>query len=318
MSNQASLDAPPEWMDDVPPLATLTDRFGNSFYFGNAGDFWFHPFRIGADNDFRTHVQDIRSMNIRDDDIMICSYPKTGLHWNMEIVKMLMDGSANMDNEVEARRCFLDSTRISSVSDRASPRLLLTHVPFRWLPKQALEKKIKIIFLNRNPKDTLVSLYHHMHSHKVPLNYPGTFEQFFHLFLEVGYIYGDLFDYLMEWQNGMEDNPDVPFYTCVFEEMKLNPEEAVKKLNQFLGTGCSEELCEQIADACNFTKMKQQKESTAPPIVNALFKGNKIAFYRKGEVGDWKNWFTVAMNEQFDQEYNKRMSNYKTVYKYTL
>ncbi|KAH9492178.1 Sulfotransferase 1C4 [Bulinus truncatus] len=256
-------------------------------------------------------------MEIRDDDVLICSYPKTGLHWHIEIVNMLMEGSADMSNLPDEKICFVDSRNMQTFVSRPSPRLLATHVPFRHLPRQVLEKKIKIIHLDRNPKDTLVSMYHHLNKTKPPLNYPGTFEHFFHLILEVRYIYGDMFDHSMEWQNGIEANPDVPIYTSVYEDLLADPVDGVKKINQFLATDRTDELCQQIADACSFTNMKQYKERTAQPSSSGLFKDNKIAFYRKGEVGDWKNWFTVAMNEEFDEEYKKRMSEYKTVYKFT-
>lgn len=56
----------------------------------------------------------------------------------------------------------------------------------------------------------------------------------------------------------------------------------MKQLNEFLGTGCSEELCEKIADACSFDNMKQFKETTSSEILKSLFRNNKNNFYRKG------------------------------------
>ncbi|KAH9492166.1 hypothetical protein Btru_026474 [Bulinus truncatus] len=64
--------APEEYLRDVP-------KFGNTFKFGNAGDYWHQAFPIGSGNDYRRHVKQIREMEIRDDDVLICSYPKTGI-----------------------------------------------------------------------------------------------------------------------------------------------------------------------------------------------------------------------------------------------
>ena len=36
-----------------------------------------------------------------------------------------------------------------------------------------------------------------------------------------------------------------------------------------------------------------------------------------GQIGDWKNYFTVAMSEEFDNIYEKRMKNSKMKFRFS-
>ncbi len=54
-----------------------------------------------------------------------------------------------------------DHTRvIDQVESMSSPRMIKSHLPYSFLKKPITDKKIKVIVVMRNPKDTLVSFYH--------------------------------------------------------------------------------------------------------------------------------------------------------------
>ena len=304
-------DRGPTWPKTV---GQLTDRFGNTFNFGNCGEFWSCAFPIGSDIDYKTHARNTRDFEIRESDILICAYPKTGYHWHDAIINMLINKSAQHGR---TRGNFLDPG-LKMAEAAPSPRILSSHFPFRWVPQQAFTKKIKIVHIVRNPKDVAVSLFNHLNNHVGLLHMPGTFEQFYHLFMEVGPYYGRYFDYLMDFQEGFESLPDVHVHTCVYEDMKADPVAGVMKLNEYLGTGCDPQLCADIAKACDFDALRKVKDEAMPEGIKRLFKKDAPTFYRKGAVGDWKNWFTVAMNEDFDEEYTRCMKDYKIQFKWEM
>ena len=47
------------------------------------------------------------------------------------------------------------------MSSLPSPRVLNTHLTHNFLPDRSKEKRCKIVHVMRNPKDVLVSYYHH-------------------------------------------------------------------------------------------------------------------------------------------------------------
>lgn len=63
-----------------------------------------------------------------------------------------------------------------------SQRLIKTHLPIKMLPYDVLDKRCKIVYVARNPKDVIVSSYHFT---KGPgFGYNGNFEQFVDYFMD--------------------------------------------------------------------------------------------------------------------------------------
>ncbi|XP_070203576.1 sulfotransferase 1C4-like [Littorina saxatilis] len=166
---------------------------------------------------------------------------------------------------------------MEKMSGLPSPRVFNTHVPFHWLPTQALEKKTKIVYLLRNPKDIAVSLHNHMRDWTA-LGYPGSWPDFLHLYMHTGVWCNRWFDNVRDWERQIAAHPDIPVHVAVYEE-------AIKKKTETGLTG----------------------------YVNAsvLLVPDPNRYSVSGQVGDWKNWFTKEQNEEFDALYKKEMDGCK-------
>ncbi|KAK7485374.1 hypothetical protein BaRGS_00023322, partial [Batillaria attramentaria] len=163
----------------------LKDKFGNDICFGHGGDI-LCPVYV-ENRDWRQHLRDLKDADLKSSDVIIAGYPKTGTHWTIEIVHMLMRNTTEYDQESELPG-FFDFTPQEKGSNPpdSPPRLFSTHLMLHHLPRQVWEKKVKVVYLLRNPKDVWVSLYHQTNKHRGPLGYEGTWNQFFSLMISFG------------------------------------------------------------------------------------------------------------------------------------
>ncbi|XP_048257292.1 sulfotransferase 1A1-like [Haliotis rufescens] len=192
-----------------------------------------------------------------------------------------------------------------------SPRVLNTHCLVEQLPRGVIEKKCKIIYILRNPKDMAVSFFHH-HKKIQSYEYDGKWENYFPLLLDGKVDFGSFFTYLKDWAAIGTTHPDLPILTLVYEDLKEDPLPGIRKLAKFLNAEKSEEFYLKVKEVTSFNKMKATKGKfiTTPD-------GSSI-MYRKGEVGEWKHYFTVAQNELFDRTYKENMADCHIKFRYTL
>ncbi|CDQ75070.1 unnamed protein product [Oncorhynchus mykiss] len=88
------------------------------------------------------------------------------------------------------------------------------------------------------------------------------------------------------------------------------------RLCSFLGLSPSAEEKERVKGGVQFDNMK--KNSMANYSTNPVMDFKISPFMRKGKVGDWKNHFTVAQSEQFDEDYKKKMENTQLRFRTTI
>ncbi|XP_046360225.1 sulfotransferase 1B1-like isoform X2 [Haliotis rufescens] len=290
-------------------LKKLTDKGGNSVYTHCIDGHYFPPFPL--DVEFATHLENIKKMNIRDDDVIIVGYAKSGTHWMWEVAGMLVAGSTDYIRQLKEHQ-FIESKEVAVLDALTSPRLLNTHMAFRFLPSEVVSKRTKVIYLLRNPKDVAVSLYHHVWGmNKDNWVYNGTWDDFLDAYLQGNVWCGSWFDSVLDWEKTRPARSEMPVFTLHYEDMKKDPLSNVQRLSEFLEAPASSEFCQRVVEACSFKKLKQAKDNMEENFLRDIWKPGCEGFYRKGEVGDWKNWFTVAQNERFDAVYGEKMKHSK-------
>ncbi|XP_046550854.1 sulfotransferase 1C2-like [Haliotis rubra] len=254
-------------------------------------------------------VKGIPDLTIRPDDVFVCAYPKCGTHWVWEMARLLLSGET--EAVIEKDELMLEFIGNDAIQKFPSPRILNTHCLVEQLPRGVFENKNKIIYILRNPKDMAVSFYHH-HKKLPDYGYNGKWENYFPTLMDGKVDFGSFFTYLKDWDAVGRTRPELPVVTLVYEDLKEDPLPGIRKLAKFLNCEKSEEFYLKIKELTSFNKMKSAKGK----IIKAT--DGASVMYRKGEVGDWKNHFTVAQNELFDRTYKEKMADCDIKFRYTL
>ncbi|KAL8580958.1 hypothetical protein ACOMHN_017525 [Nucella lapillus] len=256
----------------------------------------------------------LRELELRKDDVILCAYPKAGTHWLWEMISMLLAGQAVYEPRAK-ELLMMDLCPIGALDKLHSPRVLNTHLPFSMLPTANMRaRRVKVVHVYRNPRDVMMSMYHHFRQFK--LEHTETVHQFCNAFLNGKVSYGHYAHYLNQMNTFISDNSDLPVFNVSFEEMKQDTQGVVRRLAEYLEVEAPEILISDIVHACTFHRMK--KVDATKKKVRFLGLELEQELYRKGEVGDWRNHLSEEEAETFDKEFNKLLHNDRFPFQYSL
>ncbi|XP_072463548.1 sulfotransferase 2B1 isoform X2 [Notamacropus eugenii] len=255
-----------------------------------------------------------KDFKVRDDDIFIVTYPKSGTIWMIEILSiMLKDGDPSWARSVPNwERAPWCETVLGSLSimQKTTPRLISSHLPIQLFPRDFFNSKAKVIYIIRNPRDVLVSLYHY---YKIAghLKDPGSLDQFLQDFLNGEVQFGSWFDHIKGWMR-MEGKDN--FLLITYEELQEDLRGSVQRISEFLDHPLEEAALDSVVQNSTFRTMKENTMCNFTLLPSILLDQRQGAFLRKGVCGDWKNHFTETQCEVFDQSYREQMQGLHTTF----
>ena len=255
----------------------------------------------------------MKNMALCPDDIWVVCYPKSGSTWTQQIVKLILNNGKETDKmifeSVPWVECFNKEVKVPiathfDIDNYPSPRAFKSHFPYDAMPCGLPSATPgRYIYVARNPKDVLVSYYHHYRR----LSFLPTYEwdHFFDMFVKGDVRFGFYFNHVLSWWKHRDD-PNVLFIK--YEDMKKDLLTTVAKIASFIDFELDKDTLASIADNASFEKMKDN------PLINiGLPSGTLIPtetkFLRKGVVGDWKNIFTPEQSSQIDTLYKDKFQS---------
>lgn len=259
-----------------------------------------HPEPTWVTDRYRDHAARIKDFKVRQDDVWILSYPKTGTTLTCEMASVLLSGldfEKLTQIDILRRIHFLeyeyfyfvykfvglavclptpdDHLRLSALSEytpedyitRAETdpngRIIKSHLQMNLMPRElfAIKEQPKIIYVARNPKDAAISQYHH---HRNIHGYDRPLNDFLEDFLLGELPFGSYFRHVEEFSRLAKVRGNFLFIT--YEDMVQDMSAGVSKVAQFLGISLSNEDVSRVADFLNFDKMKTRATSNMQEI----------------------------------------------------
>ena len=275
-----------------------------------------NPGRCVLPNSYLEHKHCLKNWDHRSRDVYVCGFPKSGTTWIQDLVWCLQN---NCDLEsckkvfVYARARYLDGLfqfykvkqswpdplrsliELPGMQMLPDPRVFKTHLPLCLYPDDLLDSS-RVVVCFRNPKDVVVSYYHHEKMFKFH-GFTHDFATYFDLFMDDMLPFCPYFDYYVEaWKKREHPNMCIVFY----EDMKDDFAGGVRKVAKFLGKDLEDSEVDQLVWSLSFKQMKENTEGHWDK--DALFADKEGNFFRKGTVGDYKEYFTDDMNRRMDEK----------------
>ncbi|CAH1401492.1 unnamed protein product [Nezara viridula] len=298
-------------------------------------DKWFLPIS------FKKHAEAFYNLELKEDDIFIVTFPRTGTTITQELIWMINNNfdyeksskiplftkfpfldldvlihddfgkemfSKNTDPEIlEVLKLW--KTPVDKLSESTpSPRHFKTHMPFSLLPKNLLDK-CKVIYLARNMKDVALSYYYHNKLIKLH-DYTGDFERYWNYFKNDLVVYGPYWRHIEEgWERKEHPNLMFLFYEDIIKDMK----NVIRNVAKFLGKQVTDSDVDGLYNHLQIANFSKNVPIFAKSKINGWLNESDEGFIRKGDSRG-KSEFTDEIKKEAEEWEKEKCSKNHIVF----
>lgn len=244
-------------------------------------------------------MEDIPQFKVRDDDVWVCSFPRSGTTLTQEMTYTIMTldfkkaTTVNLDDRFPMIETKVPGTRyyrgVKHLDNLPTdkPRFIKSHLHYFLLPDDVTKrKKGKIIYIYRNPKASVLSLYKvlkYLHLPPAP-----SLREYFELFLKgnEGVLAGPWGRHVREfWEHRNDEN----ILFLQFEKVIKDRRGTIKKIADFLGRSLTEKDLDNVMKHTSLENMRNNPACNFQYVEEAQ-KVDKTegAFINKGLTHGWR------------------------------
>jgi hypothetical protein len=246
-----------------------------------------------------------RGLTVFPDDVFLVSYPRSGNTWTRFLIGNLLhpDQPISFANvEAVIPEIYFNSDR--SLRNHPRPRLLKSHESFQPLYK-------RVIYITRDPRDVAVSFYHH---HVKAGNLPDGYsmDEYVPRFVagEFDPAFGSWGENVQSWLAIRDGNTD--FLLLQYEQMLQDPEQALRKIGDFLAARSFENLntSSQIRRAVELSSSDRmralEKQQSKDWVLTRSTRQDK-PFVRSAKQGEWRKTLSRAAAQHIENAWGGTM-----------
>lgn len=241
----------------------------------------------------------------QDGDVFVVTYPRSGTTWTEQMVHLLVHQGEQGEQRLTDAVPWLETLphRPGGMHEflKTLPgrRLFTSHLPYPLMPQHG-NTTAKVVYVARNPKDVAISTYFHDQS---KAGYEGTWEEHLQLFMNGDVAFGSYLDHVLPWWQASQRDRNILFLK--YEDMKNDHAGNVARIASFLEIQTDADLIDKVVTMSSFQSMKSGQNTNFDWIPQ---KEDKPKHFRKGDVGDWRNYFSVEQSQQMDDLFLQKMN----------
>jgi len=216
-------------------------------------------------------VQHDSQVALREEDIFIVSYPRSGNTWGRFLLANLLAPDRDIDFHTIHKIIPDLEKNPKGIDSLPRPRIIKSHSSY-------CSEYSNVIYIVRDGRDVSVSYYEFLRGRQ---RFEGSFLDFLRDKQRGPFAWNE---HVVSW---LDNSSNLNFLLVKYEDLHRNAVLCLKQMAEFVGLETGEEDIIQAVNKCSFKQMKRIEQERG----RLYKKGEEDLFMRKGAVGSWKEYF---------------------------